>query len=556
MSLSPLEAPSLRIALAQISTRVGDCVANADRVIDMIARAQRELGARVIVFPELTLTGYPPEDLLLREDFLVQCETQLERIAQAAGKMAVVIGTPLRLPERAPNGHDLANAAVVIDQGRIIARYAKRALPNYGVFDEKRYFRKGREACVVEIDGVPLGITICEDIWEEKPVREAAEAGARVILTLNASPYHRHKTVDRERVVAERIAETGCPVVYVNLVGGQDELVFDGRSFVATAGNSIVSKLPAFTEGLGWIDVDTEGRIVEHGASAHWPEGEREIYTALTTGIRDYVRQNGFHGVVLGLSGGIDSALVLTLAVDALGADNVLAVRMPSRYTSQMSLDDAAEQCQTLGVRCETLSIEPVFNTLQTSLADVFAGLAEDATEENLQARSRGVLLMALSNKFGRMLLTTGNKSELAVGYATLYGDMAGGFAPIKDVPKMLVYALARWRNEQLVAGRRAIPLRVIEREPSAELRADQRDSDSLPPYEVLDQIIRAFVEEDQSVEDIVATGIDRPIVQRVVRLILLNEYKRRQAPPGIRISRRAFGRDRRYPISSGFRPT
>lgn len=551
----PNDTGALRIALAQITTRVGDCVANANRVIDMMARARQELGARVIVFPELTLTGYPPEDLLLREDFLVQCETQLERIAQAAGDMAVIIGTPLRLPAHPSNAHRIANAAVVIDHGQIIARYAKRALPNYGVFDEKRYFRKGREACVVQIDGVPLGITICEDIWEEKAVRETVEAGARIILTLNASPYHRHKTVDRERVVAERIAETGCPVVYVNLVGGQDELVFDGRSFVATADNAIVSKLPAFAEGLGWVDVEPSGAIVAHGASHPWPEGEQEVYTALTTGIRDYVRQNGFHGVVLGLSGGIDSALVLTLAVDALGADNVLAVRMPSRYTSQMSLDDAIEQCLNLGVRCETLPIEPVFEALQASLSSLFAGLAEDATEENLQARARGVLLMALSNKFGRMLLTTGNKSELAVGYATLYGDMAGGFAPIKDVPKMLVYALARWRNQSLVAGRLPIPLRVIEREPSAELRADQRDSDSLPPYDLLDRIIRAFVEEDQSVDDMVAEGMDRAIVRRVVRLILLNEYKRRQAPPGIRISRRAFGRDRRYPITSGFRP-
>lgn len=552
----PTDASALRIALAQITTRVGDCVANADRVIEMMGRARQELGARVIVFPELTLTGYPPEDLLLREDFLAQCEAQLERIAQVAGDMAVVIGTPLRASTPTPNGQNITNAAVVIDHGQIIARYDKRALPNYGVFDEKRYFRKGRTACVVPIDGVPLGITICEDIWEEKAVREAAEAGARIILTLNASPYHRHKTADRERVVVERIDDTGCPVVYVNLVGGQDELVFDGRSFVATADKAIVSKLPAFAEGLGWVDVANSGAIVAHGASHPWPKGEQEVYTALTTGIRDYVRQNGFHGVVLGLSGGIDSALVLALAVDALGADNVLAVRMPSRYTSQMSLDDAAEQCLNLGVRCETLPIEPVFEALQTSLSGLFAGLADDATEENLQARTRGVLLMALSNKFGRMLLTTGNKSELAVGYATLYGDMAGGFAPIKDVPKTLVYALARWRNQSLVAaGRRPIPQRVIEREPSAELRADQRDSDSLPPYDLLDRIIRAFVEEDQSVDDMVAAGMDQTVVRRIVRLILLNEYKRRQAPPGIRISRRAFGRDRRYPITSGFRP-
>ncbi|MHB9021386.1 MAG: NAD+ synthase [Halothiobacillus sp.] len=551
MSLPAVESGSIRIALAQIGTQVGDCIANADRVIETIKRAKHELNARVVVFPELTLTGYPPEDLLLRDDFLTQCSTQIERIAAAASDIAVVIGAPLRLTL---DSSRLINAAIVIDQGQIIAQYAKRALPNYGVFDEKRYFVAGDAACVVDIDGVALGITVCEDLWEHEPIASAVEAGAKVILSLNASPYHRHKTHDRTQVVAKRIETTGCPIIYVNLVGGQDELVFDGRSFVAS-GNHVVSALSAFKEDLGWVDMAADGHITAHGESHPWPQGEEEVYSALTTGIRDYVRKNGFHGVVLGLSGGIDSALVLTLAVDALGADNVLAVRMPSRYTSQMSLDDAAEQCATLGVRCETLSIEPVFNSLRDTLSDLFAGLAEDATEENLQARARGVLLMALSNKFARMLLTTGNKSEMAVGYATLYGDMAGGFAPIKDVPKTLVYALARWRNTHRTTEFLPIPLRVIEREPSAELRADQRDSDSLPSYDILDAIITAFVEEDQSVADMVAAGLDETVVRRIVRLILLNEYKRRQAPPGIRISRRAFGRDRRYPISSGFNP-
>ncbi len=551
MSIPAVEPGSIRIALAQIGTQVGDCIANADRVIETIKRAKHELNARVVVFPELTLTGYPPEDLLLRDDFLTQCSAQIERIAAAASDIAVVIGAPLRLTL---DSSRLINAAIVIDQGQIIAQYAKRALPNYGVFDEKRYFVAGDAACVVDIDGVALGITVCEDLWEHEPIASAVEAGAKVILSLNASPYHRHKTHDRTQVVAKRIETTGCPIVYVNLVGGQDELVFDGRSFVAS-GNHVVSALSAFKEDLGWVDLAADGHITAHGESHPWPQGEEEVYRALTTGIRDYVRKNGFHGVVLGLSGGIDSALVLTLAVDALGADNVLAVRMPSRYTSQMSLDDAAEQCAILGVRCETLSIEPVFNSLRDTLSDLFAGLAEDATEENLQARARGVLLMALSNKFARMLLTTGNKSEMAVGYATLYGDMAGGFAPIKDVPKTLVYALARWRNAHRTTEFLPIPLRVIEREPSAELRADQRDSDSLPSYDILDAIITAFVEEDQSVADMVATGLDETVVRRIVRLILINEYKRRQAPPGIRISRRAFGRDRRYPISSGFNP-
>jgi NAD+ synthase (glutamine-hydrolysing) len=542
---------SIRIALAQIGTQVGNCVANADRVIETIHRAKQELNARVIVFPELTLTGYPPEDLLLRADFLAQCSAQIARIATAAHDVAVVIGAPQR---RTPHTTQLINAALVIDRGQVIAQYAKRALPNYGVFDEKRYFVPGDAACVVTIDGVALGITICEDIWEHEPIADAVAAGAKVILSLNASPYHRHKTHDRTEVVAQRIKASGCPIVYVNLVGGQDELVFDGRSFVAT-GAHVVSALAAFKEDLGWVDMAADGQITAHGASHPWPQGEAEVYSALTTGIHDYVGKNGFNGVVLGLSGGIDSALVLTLAVDALGADNVLAVRMPSRYTSQMSLDDAAAQCATLGVRCETLSIEPVFNTLRETLSPLFAGLAEDATEENLQARARGVLLMALSNKFGRMLLTTGNKSEMAVGYATLYGDMAGGFAPIKDVPKTLVNALARWRNANRATEFLPIPTRIIEREPSAELRADQRDSDSLPAYELLDAIIIAFVEEDQSVADMVAAGLDETIVRRIVRLILINEYKRRQAPPGIRISRRAFGRDRRYPISSGFKP-
>ena len=550
MNLPATQPGSIRIALAQMSTQVGDCIANADRVIELIERAKKTLNARVIVFPELTLTGYPPEDLLLRADFLAQCTAQIARITAAAQEVAVVIGAPQQNPA---NG-TLINAALVIDHGKIIARYAKRALPNYGVFDEKRYFVPGDTACVVTLDGVALGITVCEDIWEHEPIADAVAAGAQAILSLNASPYHRHKTHERTQVVAERIKSSGCPIVYVNLVGGQDELVFDGRSFVA-AGAHVVSKLAAFKEDLGWVDLDAAGQITAHGESQPWPQGEAEVYRALTTGIHDYVGKNGFNGVVLGLSGGIDSALVLTLAVDALGADNVLAVRMPSRYTSQMSLDDAAAQCATLGVRCETLSIEPVFNTLRETLSPLFAGLADDATEENLQARARGVLLMALSNKFGRMLLTTGNKSEMAVGYATLYGDMAGGFGPIKDVPKTLVYALARWRNANRATESLPIPTRIIEREPSAELRADQRDSDSLPAYELLDAIITAFVEEDQSVSDMVASGLDGATVRRIVRLILINEYKRRQAPPGIRISRRAFGRDRRYPISSGFKP-
>lgn len=546
------EQDGLKIALAQINTRVGDCHANASRVIEMVERARKEIDARLVVFPELTISGYPPEDLLLRNDFVDSCERELARIATQVGNVAVMIGTP----GRDADGH-LQNQAVVIDQGRIVARYAKRALPNYGVFDEKRYFRKGQSPLVVSIDGVSVGVVICEDAWRQGPIEETADAGASVICVLNASPFHRQKTREREAQIADRVHSSGCAIVYVNLVGGQDELVFDGRSFVSCrTGNHM--HLPGFAESIGWTEVSAEGDILAHGASHEWEEGEAEIYRALVTGIADYVRKNGFSGVVLGLSGGIDSSLVLALAVDALGAENVLAVRMPSQYTSPMSLEDAQLQCDALGVRCETLSIEPVFESFNQTLSPLFAGLAEDVTEENLQARTRGVILMALSNKFGRLLLTTGNKSELAVGYATLYGDMAGGFAPIKDVPKTVVYALARYRNSLGGTVRpelAAVPERVITREPSAELRADQRDSDSLPAYADLDRIIEAFVEDDCSIEEIVALGLDEAVVRRVVGMVLVNEYKRRQAPPGVRISRRAFGRDRRYPISSGFRP-
>ena len=550
--LTTQDTDGLRIALAQINTRVGDCRTNASRVIELVERARKEVEARLVVFPELTISGYPPEDLLLREDFVDSCERQLERIATSVGDTAVVIGTP----GRGPDGH-MQNQAVVIEGGRIRARYAKRVLPNYGVFDEKRYFRKGREPLVVDIDGVTVGVVICEDAWHAGPIEETAAAGANAICVLNASPFHRQKTREREEQIAARVHSSGCAVIYVNLVGGQDELVFDGRSFVSSASGNHMH-LPGFAEAIGWTEISSTGEILAHGPSHDWQQGEAEIYRALTTGIKDYVRKNGFSGVVLGLSGGIDSSLVLALAVDALGAENVLAVRMPSRYTSPMSLEDAELQCEALGVRCETISIEPIFESFREALSPLFAGLAEDVTEENLQARGRGVILMAMSNKFGRLLLTTGNKSELAVGYATLYGDMAGGFAPIKDVPKTVVYDLARYRNTLGGTVRpelAAVPERVISREPSAELRADQKDSDSLPPYADLDRIIEAFVERDSSIEDIVAMGLDEAIVRRVVGMILVNEYKRRQAPPGVRISRRAFGRDRRYPISSGFRP-
>jgi len=537
---------SLRIALAQINSCVGHCRANADLVVETARRARDELGAYLVVFPELTLTGYPPEDLLLREDFLATCEEAMAYIAEALPDMAVLIG----LPEKRSAG--LFNSAVLIEKSRVRARYRKQQLPNHGVFDEKRYFTPGEGPVVTVVRGVPLGMTISEDIWSPGITLASKKAGARLILNLNASPYHRDKHHEREQVVADRVRETGLSIAYVNLVGGQDELVFDGQSFVR-ASDGTVLRLPGFEQAIGWIDVDADGQILATSDTTAWTGGIDAVYRALVLGIRDYVRKNGFKGAVLGLSGGIDSAVVLALAVDALGADNVLAVRMPSRYTSQMSLEDAAIQARAMGVRMETLSIEPVFKAFEQSLAPLFAGMPEDATEENIQARTRGVLLMALSNKFDKILLTTGNKSELAVGYSTLYGDMAGGFAPLKDVPKTLVYELARYRNT--LAGGKVIPERVITREPSAELRAGQKDADSLPPYDELDAILELFVEQDRSIEQIVEAGFDEATVRRVVRMILRNEYKRRQAAPGVRISRRAFGRDRRYPITSGFAP-
>ncbi|MGC9456595.1 MAG: NAD+ synthase [Halothiobacillaceae bacterium] len=536
----------LRIALAQVNIHVGDCRRNAERVIEQARRARDELGANLVVFPELTLTGYPPEDLLLREDFLEGCDRAIRHIAEALPDVAVLVGAPEKLPA------GLFNSAILIENGRVRARYRKQQLPNYGVFDEKRYFTAGDGAVVAHLRGVPLGITICEDIWTPEAARIARSAGARILLNLNASPYHRDKPDERVAVVADRVRETGLPVVYVNLVGGQDELVFDGCSFVHEPGG-VRLRLADFSEQIGWIDVDAQGRIAASSESSSWREGTAAVYEALTTGIRDYAAKNGFSGAVLGLSGGIDSALVLALAVDALGAENVLAVRMPSRYTSQMSLEDAELEAERLGVRIQTLPIEPAFAAFESLLNPLFAGTEVDATEENLQARIRGVLLMALSNKFGKILLATGNKSELAVGYATLYGDMAGGFAPIKDVPKTQVYALAKHRNA--LAGSAVIPERVITREPSAELRADQRDSDSLPPYPELDAILELFVEHDRPIAGIVEAGFDEETVRRVVRMILRNEYKRRQAAPGVRISARAFGRDRRYPITSGFSP-
>lgn len=539
---------SLSIALAQLNLVVGDIEGNVDRVVDAAARARDDLAADVIVFPELTLTGYPPEDLLLREDFLRDAERGVARVCERIGGITCLVGHPEQRQGR------LYNAASAIRDGKILATYYKCALPNYGVFDEKRYFTAGEQPVVFAVNGFRLGISICEDIWEFQPAADSAAAGAELLLNLNASPFHLHKSRERETVVVGDVARRlGLPVVYTNLVGGQDELVFDGASFVVNDRGHVVHRVGSFVESVSAL-VFSRGddqRLVAESASVEAPPGdEAAVYQALTTGVRDYVEKNGFPGVVIGLSGGIDSALTLAVAVDALGAERVEAVTMPSRYTRSISVADAREQCRVLGVPCHEIEIEPVFGAFLGQLAPLFEGLAVDATEENIQARCRGTLLMAISNKTGKMVLTTGNKSEMAVGYATLYGDMAGGFAVIKDVPKTWVYRLARYRNELSPA----IPARVIERPPSAELAPDQLDEDSLPPYDVLDPIIEAYVEEDLSPARIAERGYPAADVERVVRMIHRNEYKRRQAPPGVRISRRAFGRDRRYPITSGYR--
>ena len=538
--------PRLRLGLAQIDLLVGDVRGNAERLIDTLQRAAGELQADLVLFPELALSGYPPEDLLFHGGFRHAVDAALTRVRESVGAVAAVVGYPEYTRDA------LHNSAVLLSEGRVLANHRKRELPNYKVFDEKRYFRKGREPTVVDYRGFRLGLLVCEDIWEPEPARAARDAGAELLLVINASPYEQHKQRKRETVVRQRIAENSLPVAYVNLLGGQDELVFDGNSFVMDAQGQLALRAPAFEEGLYLAEFVREGgRVVPvKGVIAPDPSAEASVYNALVLGVRDYVNKHRFPGVVMGLSGGVDSALTLAIAADALGPDHVQAVMMPSRYTSQMSLDDAAAQASGMGVRYSVLPIEGMFEATLATLAGEFAGSQPDATEENIQSRCRMLLLMGLSNKSGRMLLTTGNKSEMAVGYATLYGDMAGGFAPIKDCSKLLVYRLAAYRNSLGPV----IPQRVIDRPPSAELRPDQKDSDSLPPYEVLDPILEAFIEDDLSVDQIAARGFERATVARVLDLVRRNEYKRRQAPPGVRVSRRAFGRDWRYPITNGWR--
>jgi NAD+ synthetase len=557
----------MKIAIAQMNMTVGDLAGNVERIVEFAERA-RAAGANLMVTPELALCGYPPEDLLLRPDFLEACARALEDLARRVQGITLVVGHP-----RSAGGKRY-NSASVIRDGSAIAVYDKLNLPNYTVFDEERYFEAGEQPCVFPANGVNFGVNICEDTWgtpaaegrgaspdevnvgvnicadswQAEAPRAARAAGAGALLALNASPYHMGKQQSRYEVMRERVAETGMPMIYANLVGGQDELVFDGASFVLDRKGRVTHQLPWFEEALGIVTfADGEPQA---GESVPALAPEAEVYRALTLGVRDYVNKNGFPGVLLGLSGGIDSALTLAVAVDALGPERVRAVMMPSQYTAGMSRDDARAEAEALKVRYSEIAIKPIFDAFRTALAAAFKGLPEDTTEENLQSRIRGTLLMALSNKTGAIVLTTGNKSEMGTGYATLYGDMAGGFAVLKDINKMLVYRLANYRN----AISPVIPRRVIERAPSAELKPDQTDQDNLPPYEILDAIMEAYVENDSSPEEIVAQGYAAADVKRVVHLVRASEYKRRQSPIGIRITSRGFGKDWRYPITNKYR--
>ena len=552
---------SLSLCIAQLNFVVGDMSGNAQKII-AAAREAYARGARLVLTPELALCGYAAEDYFLRPAFMQACDDALDTVTRELAGLKglhVVVGHPLGGDERSRSVQVQRrfNAATVVCEGRAVARYAKRELPNYQVFDERRYFAPGHDAAVFEVAGVRVGLLICEDAWFDEPARLARDAGAQVLAVINASPFHVGKGQERIGRMAERARAVGLPLVYAHLVGGQDEVVFDGGSFAVAADGALVARAPSFREDLCLMQLQPVPQgVAVSGSVAPAASAEAELWDALVLGVRDYVGKNGFPGVLLGLSGGIDSALVLAIAVDALGADKVRAVMMPSPYAADISWLDAREMARRLRVRYDEISIAPMFESFRLALAAEFAGRPEDATEENIQARIRGVLLMALSNKFGSIVLTTGNKSEMATGYCTLYGDMAGGFAVIKDVLKTRVFDLARWRNahDPYGAGANPIPERIITRPPSAELRPDQKDQDSLPPYEVLDDILARYMEEDQGVEAIVAQGYERAVVERVARLIRLNEYKRRQAPVGIRVTHRSFGKDWRYPITGRFR--
>jgi NAD+ synthetase len=541
---------TLRIALAQFDFPVGAVRANAERIAAMITEARDEYGADVVLFPELALCGYPPEDLLIRPGFLRDCAEAIEAVAKAAtGGITAVVGWP----EAA--GSVVYNAASVLRDGRVESTYRKRELPNYAVFDERRYFDvdPDREDCVFEVKGVPIGLIICEDLWFAEPIASTVRKGAELVLVPNASPFERDKHAQRDALLAQRTQETGAAIAYLNVVGGQDALVFDGASVVANGDGSVHPAAAAFTDQWLVVDYDRDARSF---LPVQWVDDGDEsrdalAWRAIVRGIQDYCRKNGFTKTWLGLSGGIDSSMVLALAVDALGAENVAAVRLPSRYTAGLSNDLADEQCRALGVKMLTVPIEKPFQGYLDALAQAFEGQAVDVTEENLQSRTRGAILMALANKFGGLLLTTGNKSEYAVGYATIYGDMCGGYAPIKDLYKTEVFSLSKWRNT--VGGAPVIPPAVISRPPTAELRENQKDEDSLPPYDVLDAILQRHIDQEQSRDEIVRAGFDAATVDRVLKLVRISEWKRHQAAPGPKVSRRAFGRERRYPITNGY---
>lgn len=556
---------TLKICVAQLNFVVGDLAGNAQKIIDA-ARSAYTDGARLLLTPELSICGYAAEDLFLRPAFITACDDAVKTVVrELAGLkgMTVVVGHPVGGDSRTKSVavQQRFNAASVISEGEVLETYAKRELPNYQVFDERRYFTPGKGTCVFQAgegaDRVSVGLLICEDAWYEEPARLAKEAGADLLAVINASPFHVGKGYERESTMRERVLATGLPMVYAHLVGGQDEVVFEGHSFALNGDGSLAGRAPSFVEKLFTVVVERAQAAIEMKASIE-PErtADADLWDALVLGVRDYLGKNGFPGALLGLSGGIDSALVLAIAVDALGKDRVRTVMMPSPYTADISWIDAREMATRLGVRYDEISIVPEFEAFKASLAGEFKGLKEDTTEENIQARIRGTLLMALSNKFGSIVLTTGNKSELATGYCTLYGDMAGGFAAIKDLAKTTVFRLANWRNQHdpYGTGSNPLPERIITRPPSAELRPDQKDQDSLPPYEVLDAILERYMENDESIESLLADGFERADVERVTRLIKINEYKRRQAPIGIRVTHRSFGKDWRYPITNKFR--
>jgi NAD+ synthase (glutamine-hydrolysing) len=553
---------TLKLCVAQLNFVVGDMAGNAQKIIDAARQAHAD-GARLLLTPELSICGYAAEDLFLRPAFIAACDDAVKSVAAALADLedlTVVVGHPSGGDRRTRSVavQERHNAASVLRGGQVVATYAKRELPNYQVFDERRYFTPGQGVCVFECQGIRIGLLICEDAWFDAPADLARQAGAQVLAVINASPFHAGKGGERVLRMADRARAAGLPLVYAHLVGGQDEVVFDGGSFAVQADGELAARGESFREQLVAFTLDKPdaGPVRVGGMLVPARSAEAELWDALVLGVRDYVGKNGFPGAILGLSGGIDSALVLAVAVDALGADKVRAVMMPSPYTADISWIDARDMAARMRVRYDEISIVPQFEAFKASLAGEFEGLPEDTAEENIQARIRGTLLMALSNKFGAIVLTTGNKSEMATGYCTLYGDMAGGFAVIKDVAKTTVFALARWRNanDPYGTGADPIPERIITRPPSAELRPDQKDQDSLPPYEVLDAILERYMENDQSIAEIVAAGFDAADVDRVTRLIRINEYKRRQAPVGIRVTHRSFGKDWRYPITSKFR--